>query len=110
MASCKPFALDLAGDQSGLPHYQPPPCQVACPIGTDVASYVGLIWSGDKEAALEAITATNPLFGDLRPGLRRAVRTGLPPHRLRRAGGDPRLEALGARCPRPRPSSCRRFR
>jgi NADPH-dependent glutamate synthase beta subunit-like oxidoreductase len=61
MASCKPFALDLAGDQSGLPHYQPPPCQVACPIGTDVASYVGLIWSGDKEAALEAITATNPL-------------------------------------------------
>ena len=61
MAGCKPFSLDLAADQSGLPHYQPPPCQVACPIGTDVASYVGLIWEGDKSAALEAITATNPL-------------------------------------------------
>ncbi len=61
MAGCKPFSLDLAADQSALPHYQPPPCQVACPIGTDVASYVGLIWEGNKEAALEAITATNPL-------------------------------------------------
>ena len=61
MASCKPFSLDLAADESALPHYQPPPCQVACPIGTDVASYVGLIWEGDKAAALEAITATNPL-------------------------------------------------
>jgi NADPH-dependent glutamate synthase beta subunit-like oxidoreductase len=59
--SCKPFSLDLSADQSALPHYQPPPCQVACPIGTDVASYVGLIWAGDKAGALEAITATNPL-------------------------------------------------
>ncbi|CAH2601139.1 NAD(P)-binding protein [Rhodovastum atsumiense] len=61
--SCKPFSLDLAADQSGLPHYQPPPCQVACPIGTDVASYVGLIWAGDLSGALEAITATNPFSG-----------------------------------------------
>lgn len=61
MASCKPFSLDLAADQSRAPHYEPPPCQVACPIGTDVASYVGLIWEGDKAGALEAITATNPL-------------------------------------------------
>ena len=61
MGSCKPVALDLGADQSGLPHYQPPPCQVACPIGTDVASYVGLIWEGKKAEALEAITATNPL-------------------------------------------------
>ncbi|MGE5514602.1 MAG: FAD-dependent oxidoreductase [Bacteroidota bacterium] len=61
--SCKPFSLDLAADQSGLPHYQPPPCQVACPIGTDVGSYVGLIWSGDNAGALEAITATNPFSG-----------------------------------------------
>jgi NADPH-dependent glutamate synthase beta subunit-like oxidoreductase len=60
MSQCKPFALDLAADQSGLPHYQPPPCQVACPVGTDVASYVGLIWQGDLGGALEAITATNP--------------------------------------------------
>ena len=63
MASCKPFSVDLSQDQSGLPHYEPPPCQVACPIGTDVASYVGLIWEGDKSGALEAITATNPLSG-----------------------------------------------
>lgn len=63
MSSCKPFALDLAADQSGLPHYEPPPCQVACPIGTDVGSYVGLIWSGDAAGALEAITATNPFSG-----------------------------------------------
>jgi NADPH-dependent glutamate synthase beta subunit-like oxidoreductase len=63
MASCKPFSVDLTQDQSALPHYEPPPCQVACPIGTDVASYVGLIWEGDKAGALEAITATNPLSG-----------------------------------------------
>ncbi len=63
MSQCKPFALDLASDQSELPHYQPPPCQVACPIGTDVASYVGLIWQGDSGGALEAITATNPFSG-----------------------------------------------
>jgi NADPH-dependent glutamate synthase beta subunit-like oxidoreductase len=63
MAGCKPFSVDLSADQSGLPHYVPPPCQVACPIGTDVGSYVGLIWQGDKSGALEAITATNPLSG-----------------------------------------------
>lgn len=63
MTACKPFSLDLAADQSGLPHYQPPPCQVACPIGTDVGSYVGLIWDGDAAGALEAITATNPFSG-----------------------------------------------
>ncbi|HLO76897.1 MAG TPA: FAD-dependent oxidoreductase, partial [Magnetospirillum sp.] len=63
MSSCKPFSLDLAADQSGQPHYEPPPCQVACPIGTDVGSYVGMIWSGDYAGALEAITATNPFSG-----------------------------------------------
>jgi len=61
--SCKPFSVDLSQDESGLPHYQPPPCQVACPIGTDVASYVGLIWDGKFSDAIEAITATNPLSG-----------------------------------------------
>ncbi|MEE9464383.1 MAG: FAD-dependent oxidoreductase, partial [Candidatus Neomarinimicrobiota bacterium] len=38
----------------------PAPCQEACPVGTDVPSYVGLIWEGKYEDALEAITATNP--------------------------------------------------
>ncbi|MCI4679019.1 FAD-dependent oxidoreductase [Rhodoblastus acidophilus] len=63
MANCKPFSVDLTQDQSGLPHYEPPPCQVACPIGTDVASYVGMIWEGKTAEALEAIAATNPLSG-----------------------------------------------
>ncbi len=63
MAGCKPFSVDLSKDESGLPHYEPPPCQVACPIGTDVASYVGLIWEGRNAEALEAIAATNPLSG-----------------------------------------------
>ena len=53
----------LLHNDSDQPHYVPPPCQVACPIGTDVASYVGLIWLKDYEGALEAITATNPLSG-----------------------------------------------
>lgn len=38
----------------------PAPCQKACPVGTDVPSYVGLIWEEKYEDALEAITATNP--------------------------------------------------
>jgi NADPH-dependent glutamate synthase beta subunit-like oxidoreductase len=38
----------------------PAPCQEACPVGTDVPSYVGLIWEEKYEDALEAITATNP--------------------------------------------------
>lgn len=63
MSGCKPFSVDLKADQSGLPHYVPPPCQVACPIGTDVGSYVGLIWQDDMPGALEAITATNPMSG-----------------------------------------------
>ena len=63
MAGCKPFSVDLSKDESGLPHYEPPPCQVACPIGTDVGSYVGLIWEGKTSEALEAIAATNPLSG-----------------------------------------------
>jgi NADPH-dependent glutamate synthase beta subunit-like oxidoreductase len=50
-------------DDGNQPHYVPPPCQVACPIGTDVASYVGLIWLGDYAGALETITATNPFSG-----------------------------------------------
>ncbi len=38
----------------------PAPCQEECPVGTDVPSYVGLIWEEKYEDALEAITATNP--------------------------------------------------
>ncbi len=38
----------------------PAPCQKTCPVGTDVASYVGLIWEGKLKEAVEVITATNP--------------------------------------------------
>ncbi|GBC59178.1 glutamate synthase [Desulfonema ishimotonii] len=37
-----------------------PPCQEACPVGTDIPSYVGLVWDGRLEEAMETITATNP--------------------------------------------------
>jgi len=51
---------DLADDTSDL-HFVPAPCQVACPIGTDAPSYIGYIWEGEYEKALEAINATNPM-------------------------------------------------
>ncbi len=53
-------APDLADDR-GDPHFVAAPCQVACPVGTDVPSYIALIWEGRHAEALEAITATNPL-------------------------------------------------
>jgi NADPH-dependent glutamate synthase beta subunit-like oxidoreductase len=48
-------------DDRDHPHYVPAPCQVACPVGTDVPSYLAAIWDGDYEGAFEAIHATNPL-------------------------------------------------
>ena len=50
---------DLRDDTKAI-HYVPAPCQVACPIGTDAPSYIGYIWEGKNEEALEAIMATNP--------------------------------------------------
>ncbi|MEE8246122.1 MAG: NAD(P)-binding protein, partial [Alphaproteobacteria bacterium] len=47
-------------DDTGDLHFVPAPCQVACPIGTDAPSYIAYIWEENFEAALEAITATNP--------------------------------------------------
>lgn len=38
----------------------PAPCQLACPVGTDVASYVTLIWEEKFLEAAQVITATNP--------------------------------------------------
>ena len=49
-----------SGDESHDLLWVPAPCQKACPVGTDVPSYIGLIWEGKFEEALEAITATNP--------------------------------------------------
>ncbi|NTU60195.1 MAG: FAD-dependent oxidoreductase, partial [Deltaproteobacteria bacterium] len=42
------------------PHYAPAPCQQTCPVGTDVPSYVGLIWEGKYEAAFDVISQNNP--------------------------------------------------
>jgi NADPH-dependent glutamate synthase beta subunit-like oxidoreductase/ferredoxin len=44
-----------AQDQEKLP----PPCTAACPVGTDARRYVGLIYQGRYEEALEAIKANN---------------------------------------------------
>ncbi len=54
-----PVPLELADDTRDL-HFVPAPCQVACPIGTDAPSYIGHIWEGDLQGALEAISSTNP--------------------------------------------------
>lgn len=40
--------------------FQPPACQTACPVGTDVPSYAAFVWEGRFDQAIEAITATNP--------------------------------------------------
>ncbi|MBI5441098.1 MAG: FAD-dependent oxidoreductase, partial [Deltaproteobacteria bacterium] len=40
--------------------YSPAPCQQTCPVGTDVPSYVGLIWEGKYEAAFDVISSMNP--------------------------------------------------
>jgi NADPH-dependent glutamate synthase beta subunit-like oxidoreductase len=63
MTGSRPFdetvPLDLVDDTNDT-HFVPAPCQVACPIGTDAPSYIGYIWEGNLEGALEAISATNP--------------------------------------------------
>jgi NADPH-dependent glutamate synthase beta subunit-like oxidoreductase len=51
--------FDMRDDTDDL-HFAPAPCQIACPIGTDAPSYIGLIWEGKQLEAFEAITATNP--------------------------------------------------
>ena len=40
--------------------YSPSPCQQTCPVGTDVPSYVGLLWEEKYEAAFDVISANNP--------------------------------------------------
>ena len=39
------------------------PCQSACPVGVDIAKYVGLIAAGDFDNAFGTIMASNPLPG-----------------------------------------------
>lgn len=47
------------GEYADMGH-SPAPCQEGCPVGTDIPSYVGLIWQGDLASAFEVITAQNP--------------------------------------------------
>lgn len=42
------------------PNYAPAPCQQTCPVGTDVPSYLGLIWEGKYDAAFDVISQNNP--------------------------------------------------
>ena len=97
MASCKPFSVDLSQDQSGLPHYEPPPCQVACPIGTDVALLCRADLGRRQVGRAGGDHRHQSAVGHLRPRLRRALRAGLPPRQLRRACRDSCAETLGAR-------------
>lgn len=47
-------------DHTSDAHFVPAPCQAACPVGTDAASYIAYIWEGQFKEAFQAITATNP--------------------------------------------------
>lgn len=40
---------------------QPPPCQIACPINTDVQGYLSLIAQGELTEAYEVVREVNPL-------------------------------------------------
>ena len=44
-------------DREGI--LPPPPCTAACPVGTDARRYVGLIFQGRYEEAMEVIKANN---------------------------------------------------
>ncbi len=56
----EPIELREPYDEYHDPEYIPAPCQQGCPLGTDIPSYVGLIWQGNFEAAFEVISAANP--------------------------------------------------
>ena len=55
-----PVDLEDLYDEFHDSHWMPAPCQEACPVGTDAASYITLIWEEKFEEAFEVITATNP--------------------------------------------------
>ncbi|NQU10016.1 FAD-dependent oxidoreductase, partial [bacterium] len=51
--------LEIHGEYHD-PAYTPAPCQEGCPVGTDVPSYLGLIWRGEFTKAFEVLSANNP--------------------------------------------------
>jgi len=56
----QPMPCDQACPEPAETLFDLPPCQAACPVGTDIPSYAALIWDGNLQAAVETITATNP--------------------------------------------------
>jgi NADPH-dependent glutamate synthase beta subunit-like oxidoreductase len=53
-------AAEAGCSGTGAGESHPAPCQEGCPLGTDIPSYVSLIWQGNLEAAFQVISANNP--------------------------------------------------
>ena len=51
-----PAAPSGFSDDTTDHHFVPAPCQVGCPVGTDVPSYIAYIWEKQNEDAFEAST------------------------------------------------------
>ena len=77
-------------------------CQAGCPVSTDAGRYVQLIAEGRRRGGLPRRPRAESLRLGLRPRLRRALRGRLPPRQHRRAGLDPRAQALRHRAVRRR--------
>ncbi len=58
--SMPPVDLEVLVNECRDDEWIPAPCQRACPVGTDVASYVTLVWEEKIMEAAEAIAAANP--------------------------------------------------
>ena len=90
-----PVPAELASRDDVLDaHFVPAPCQVACPIGTDAPVVHRLHLGGKDRGGVRGDHGDEPVLLGVRPGVRRALRAGLPPRRLRRADRDPQPEAL----------------
>ena len=74
----------------------------ACPVHTDAGAYVTAIAEGRSATRTSSPGRPNPFAVDLRPGLRGAVRVGVPAGHGRRAGRDPGPQALRHRAVRRR--------
>ena len=77
------------------------PCQAACPAGTDAGRYVGLVAAGRIRRCLCRRGRGESVPVRVRLDLHRAVRSGLPPGRARRADRDPRPQAVRGRARHP---------
>ncbi len=76
-------------------------CRHACPVHTDACGYVTAIAEGRYETAYRIARAHQSVRFHLRAGLRRALRSQLPPRRRGCAGRHPPAQALRHRSVRP---------